>query len=121
MLARILYSVHPTDEAVAEVTALLRVMVLKGDPPDGFVAQMRRPEHARVVEEGARLRAALPAYLVRRRALLNDCPLIPPLLALVRGYYPKPTATEELWATGLDTYPYWHPPRQRRKRARRRK
>jgi hypothetical protein len=83
---------YPGDEVVAEVTALLR------DP-------RLRPEHARMVEEGARLRAALPAYLVRRWALLEDhCPLIPPLLALVRGYYSDPT-TEELWATGLGVAP----------------
>jgi hypothetical protein len=85
----------------AEVTALLRVMVLKGDPPANVVSQLR-PEHVRVVEEGARLRAALPANLEQRRALLDaHCPLIPPLLALVRDYDPKPTTTEELWSTGL--------------------
>jgi hypothetical protein len=88
-----------------ELTALLRVMVLKGDPPIDFVAQLT-PEHARVVEEGARLRAALPAYLRQRRALLDaHCPLLAPLLALVRGYNPEPTTTEELWATGLGAAP----------------
>jgi hypothetical protein len=87
------------------VTALLRVMMLKGDPPADFVAQLR-PEHARVVVEGARLRAALPAYLVQRRALLDaHCPLIAPLLALVHGYDPEPTTTKELWATGLGAAP----------------
>jgi hypothetical protein len=76
-------------------------MVLKGAPPAEFVARLK-PEHARVVEEGARLRAALPAYLVQRRALLDaHCPLIAPLRALVRGYDPESTTTEELWATGL--------------------
>jgi hypothetical protein len=85
----------------AEVTTLLRVLVVRGDPPADLFARLR-PEHARVVEEGARLRAALPAYLVRRRAILDaHCPLIAPLLALVRGYDPEPTTTEELWATGL--------------------
>jgi hypothetical protein len=75
----------------------MRVMVVRDDPPADFGAQLRRPEHTRVVEEGARLRAALPAYLVRRRALLDDhCPLIAPLLALVRGYDPEPTTTDEL-------------------------
>jgi hypothetical protein len=91
------------------LSALLSVMVLRSAPPAGFVAQFGeepQPEHARVVEEGARLRAALPAYLVRRRALLDaHCPLIPPLLALVREYDPEPTITEELWATGLGAAP----------------
>jgi hypothetical protein len=96
----------------AEVTALLRVTVLKGDPPVDLVARLR-PEHARVVEEGARLGAALPAYLARRRALLDaHCPLIAPLLDLVRGYDPEPTTKEELWATGLGATP------QRARRAR---
>jgi hypothetical protein len=86
-------------------TALLRVMVLKGAPPAWRVALLR-PEHAQVVEEGARLRAALPAYLAQRRALLEaHCPLIAPLHALVRGYDPEPTTTEELWATGLGAAP----------------
>jgi hypothetical protein len=80
--------------------------------PDGLVVQLR-PEHERVVEQGARLRAALPAYLVRRRALLDEhCPLIAPLLALVRGNDPEPTTTEELCTTGLGAAPlacasYW--------------
>jgi hypothetical protein len=57
-----------------------------------------------VVEEGARLKVALPAYLARWRTLLDaHCPLIAPLLALVRDYDPEPTTTEELWATGLGT------------------
>jgi hypothetical protein len=93
-----------SDDA-AEVTALLRVMVLKGAPPAEFEAQLR-PEHARVVEEGTRLRAALPAYLTQRRALLDaHCPLIAPLRDLVHSYDPAPTTTEELWATGLGAAP----------------
>jgi hypothetical protein len=54
-----------------------------------------------VVEEGARLRAALPAYLAQRRALLDvHCPLLPPLRTMVYGYE-EPTTTDEVWATGL--------------------
>jgi hypothetical protein len=93
------------DNAVADATALLRVMVLRDAPPDDLVVQMR-PEHVRVVEEGARLRAALPAYLARRRALLDaHCSLIAPLRALVRDNNPEPTTTDELWATGLGAAP----------------
>jgi hypothetical protein len=44
-------------------------------------------EHSHIVEEGARLRAGLPAYLAQRRALVSS--------------YEEPTTTEELWATGL--------------------
>jgi hypothetical protein len=100
-LERALLSGYLVDKTVA----LLRVMVLKGDPSADFVNQLK-PEHARVVVEGARLRAALPAYLARRRALLDaHCPLIAPILALVRDYDPEPTTTEELWATGLGAAP----------------
>jgi hypothetical protein len=60
-------------------------MVVRGAPPTDFVAKVRRPEHVWVVEEGARLTAALPA--------------------LVRDYDPEPTTTEELWATGLGAAP----------------
>jgi hypothetical protein len=82
------------------VTALLRVMVLRDAPPAELIARLS-PEHARVVQEGAWLRARLPAYLAQRRALLDaHCPLIAPLQDLVHGYE-MPTATDELWATGL--------------------
>jgi hypothetical protein len=58
------------------------------------------------VVEGARLKAALPAYLAQRRALLDPhCPLIAPLRDLVRGYDPERTTTEVLWATGLGAAP----------------
>jgi hypothetical protein len=87
------------------LTGLLRVLVLRGGPPPALVALLS-PEPARVVQEGARLRARLPAYLVRRRALLDaHCPmLLSPLRALVHGYF-ELTTTEELWATGLGQAP----------------
>jgi hypothetical protein len=84
----------------AAVTALLRVMLLCDAPPAELVIQLS-VVHKLVVEEGARLRAELPAYLLRRRALLDShCPLIAPLRDLVHGYE-EPTTTEELWATAL--------------------
>jgi hypothetical protein len=101
-----LFAPHLLERTAVELTTLLRIMVVRGAPSADFVAQLVQPEHARVVEERARLRAALPAYLVQRWALLGaHCPLIPPLLALVRGYDPEPTTTEELWATGLGVAP----------------
>jgi hypothetical protein len=82
------------------LTALLRVIVLQSSPTTALMARLS-PEHRTVVQEGARLRARLPAYLARRRALLDEnCPLIGPLQALVIGYE-EATTTEELWATGL--------------------
>jgi hypothetical protein len=42
------------------------------------------PPLQRIVQDGARLRARLPAYLAQRRALLDaHCSLLPPLQALV--------------------------------------
>jgi hypothetical protein len=86
-------------------SGLLRVLALRGALPPALVALLS-PEDINMVQEGARLRARLPAYLGRRRALLDaHCPvLLPPLRALVHGYMELTTA-EELWATGLGTAP----------------
>jgi hypothetical protein len=90
---------HVEHDAVA-VTFLLRVMMLWGAPPAELATRLS-PEHARVVQEGARMRARLPAYLAQRRALLDaHCLLIAPLQDLVHDYE-VPTTTDELWATGL--------------------
>jgi hypothetical protein len=100
---------------IAALVAVLRALVLRSEPPPPFKALLSS-EPARVVQEGARLRARLPAYLVQRRALLDEhCPLLLPLLALVHDYmelttgenenerasFFKRNTTEELWATGL--------------------
>jgi hypothetical protein len=74
---------------------MLRVMVLHGGPPASLTAKLAPPLQ-QIVQEGARLRARLPAYLARRRALVGTyCPLLPPLLDLVHGYG-EPTTTDEL-------------------------
>jgi hypothetical protein len=68
-----------------EFTAMLRTMVLHSDPPHEII-DILSPEDSRLVSEGTRLRAELPAYLVRRRALLDaHCPLLPPLCDMVHG------------------------------------
>jgi hypothetical protein len=103
----------PTDDTVdiVALTAMLRVMLLHGSPPESLTAYMAPPLQ-RIVQDGARLRARLPAYLARRRLLLDaHCPLMPPLRDLVHGYE-EPTTTDELWATGLGA------PLQRAKRSR---
>jgi hypothetical protein len=93
---------HHQAPDMAEVTALLRVMVLREAPPVKFSAHLR-PELVLVVQEGALLRAGLPTYIVRRRALLDRyCPILAPLLAIVQSYEESPT-TEELWATGSES------------------
>ena len=83
---------------------LMHVMFLQCAPPAELVAEMS-PEDAQLVEEGARLRTRLPAYIIQRRTrLVAHCPLIAPLRDLVHGYE-EPTTTEELWATGLGAAP----------------
>jgi ankyrin repeat protein len=90
-----------TSEAVK---SLLRVMVLRGAPPEELVAEMT-PMNKKLVRRGARIRARLPTYLAERRALLAEhCTLIVPLRALIEAYE-EPTSTEELWATGLGLKP----------------
>jgi hypothetical protein len=92
----------PTDDTVdiVALTAMLRVMLMHGSPPESLTAYMATPLQ-QIVQDGARLRARLPAYLARRRPLLDaHCPLLPPLRDLVHGYE-EPTTTDELWATGL--------------------
>jgi hypothetical protein len=76
-------------------------MALRASPPATFEARLS-PAHAQIMREGARLCAGLPAYLVQRRALLDEhCPLLTPLRALVYGYE-EPTTVEEVWATRID-------------------
>jgi hypothetical protein len=93
------------DAESEKVTNLLRAMLLRGDAPASLM-DLLQPWCKKLAQEGARLRARLPAYLVQRRALLDvHCPmLLPPLVALVSGYE-EPSTTEELWATGLGVAP----------------
>jgi ankyrin repeat protein len=90
------------DEDAATVSALLKVVVLQQAPPAELIARLS-PIHARIVEEGARLKARLPAYLAKQQPLLDaHCPLPAPLRILVH-YYMELTTTEEIWATGIGT------------------
>jgi hypothetical protein len=81
---------------------LLRVMLLRGGPPAEMKGRfLPEGEATHLVEEGERLRALLPAYLMQRRALLDThCPLIAPLRDIIHDYE-VPTTAEELWATGV--------------------
>jgi hypothetical protein len=99
----------PNRDTVA--LTVLRVMVLHGGPPESFVEDLAPPLE-QIVQDGARLRAKLPAYLTRRRALIkSNCPLLPSLQDLVHSYE-EPTTTDDLWATKLGV------PLQRAKRSR---
>jgi hypothetical protein len=92
----------PTEQGAAELLAMLRVMVLHGGPPESLTNDLSL-EFQQVVQDGARLRTRLPAYmayLAQRRVLL-DAHLLTPLAAIVHSYEKPPTTTDELWATGL--------------------
>jgi hypothetical protein len=94
-----------SDDLVAIMTAILRVLAMKEFTPlalpRGMATQSFPSWYEQVVQEWARLQARLPAYLAQRQALLNEhCPLIEPLRALVKSY-DEPTTSEGLWATGL--------------------
>jgi hypothetical protein len=96
---KFLLTPHEDPEAM---TALLEVMLLRGVPPPGILAFLL-PEHEFVVlvNKGALLRALIPAFLTRRRALVDaHCLIIPPLLALVHGYesdLPSPPTRSGPW------------------------
>jgi hypothetical protein len=63
------------------------------------------PPLQRIMQDGARLRTRLLAYIAQRRAILDaHCSLLPPLRDLVHGYE-EPTTTDELWAMGLGDLP----------------
>jgi hypothetical protein len=80
------------------VSALMRVLVLQEGPP---VEWILRPYHKLVVEQGERLREALPAWQAQRRSLLGGHIPIEPLLDIVLTYDGTPSTTQEHWATGL--------------------
>jgi hypothetical protein len=93
---------------LAALASLLQVMLLRGDPPLAVVALLS-PEDTDIVQEGARLRAQLPAYLAHRRAYLDlRCPrvsLLPGVLRALIYTCEELATTEELWATGLGEAP----------------
>jgi hypothetical protein len=82
----------------ADLAALLKVMVLLDDAPADVIAELS-PAHAKIATRGRQLRAQLPSYLERQRALVvAHCPLPSALQPLVAGYA-APTP-EDMWAEG---------------------
>jgi hypothetical protein len=84
----------------ADLAALSKVMVLLDDAPADVIDELS-PAHAKIATRGRQLRARLPSYLERQRALVvAHCPLPAALQPqpLVAGYA-APTP-EEMWAEG---------------------
>jgi hypothetical protein len=87
----------------AELTSLIKVMVMLADAPKLFIAKLA-PVHSDLVAHGRRIRAqlkeALPAYLVQQRAsVFAHCPIPAVLQSVVQGY--SATTLEDMWTDGL--------------------
>jgi hypothetical protein len=83
----------------AELSALLKVMVMLEDAPATFIARLL-PQHAELCRQGRQLRAQLPSYLGQQRAtIVADCTLPGVLQSLVIGY--AAITPEDMWADGL--------------------
>jgi ankyrin repeat protein len=89
----------PTQVAdTADLAALLKVMVLLDDAP-AYVIDTLSPAHAKIATRGRQLRAQLPSYLKRQRALVVAHCLLPSALQPIVAGYAAPTP-EDMWAEG---------------------
>jgi hypothetical protein len=83
----------------AELSSLLKVVVMLEDAPAIFTARMT-PQHAELCTRGRLLRAQLPSYLEQQRAaVVAHCPLPAVLHTVVATY--AVTTPEDMWADGL--------------------
>jgi hypothetical protein len=83
------------------LSSLLKVMVMLDSAPHDFQRRLS-PHHGLIVSRGQQLRARLPEYLEKQRALLvSHCPL-PTVLKILVAAYAVPT-TEDVWTDGLRT------------------
>jgi hypothetical protein len=83
----------------AELSSLLKVMVMLEDAPASFIAKLS-PQHAELWTRGLQLRPQLPFYLEQQRAaVVVHCPLPAVLQSVVAAY--TATTPEDMWADGL--------------------
>jgi ankyrin repeat protein len=79
----------------AELSSLLKVMVLLDDAPTDFITKLL-PQNTDVVTQGRQIRTLRPSYLVHQLASVsNESPLPSVLLSIVVAYA-KPTS-EDMW------------------------
>jgi hypothetical protein len=84
---------------VAELSSLLKVMVMLEDAPPFLIAKLS-PQRADICTRGRQLRAQLPSYLEQQRAaVVTHCPLPGVLQSVVATY--AATTPEDMWADGL--------------------
>jgi hypothetical protein len=87
------------DGNTAEMSSLLKVMVMLDDAPANFAARIS-PQHAELWTRGRLLRAQLPFYLEQQRAVVvTHCSLPTVLRSVVAAY--AATTPEDMWADGL--------------------
>jgi hypothetical protein len=91
--------VRPKHIKVAELSLLLKVMVMLNDAPSDFIAKSS-PEHAELCERGRQLRAQLPLYLEQQRATIVGHGSLPPVLQSVVAEYAA-TTPADMWKNGL--------------------
>jgi hypothetical protein len=83
----------------AELSSLVKVMVMLEDAPSFFIDQLS-PHDAELCTRGRELRAHLPSYLEHQRVtVVTHCPVPAVLQSLVAAY--AVTTPEDMWADGL--------------------
>ena len=98
----------------AELSSLLKVMVMLEDAPADFIARLS-PHDAELCTRGRQSRAQLPSCREQQRAaVVAHCPLPAVLLPLVVSAAYAATTPEDMWADGLRV----RAPRAKRIRAR---
>jgi hypothetical protein len=91
--------IDPQSADAAELSSLLKVMVMLDDAPAHFVSRCS-PYHAELCERGRQMRAHLPFYLGQQAGTIAaTCPLPDVLERLVFAY--AATTREDMWTDGL--------------------
>jgi hypothetical protein len=108
-----IYYYHLEDlEDTAELSSLLKVMVMLEDAPAYFIGKLSQ-QNTEICTEGRQFRAQLPSYLEQQRAVVVvHCPLPAVLQSLVAAY--ATTTPEDMWTDGLRV----QAPRAKKARAR---
>jgi hypothetical protein len=97
----------------ADVSSLLKVMVMLDDAPSIFIKRLR-PHDAEIATKGLMYRRHLLFYLEQQKtAVAADCDLPSVLLNLIVGY--AATTAEDMWEHGLPGFRSGHHPMKRRK------
>jgi hypothetical protein len=91
---------HCGEGNAAELSSLLKVMVMLDDAPADVIANLL-PQHAAICTNGRRLRAQLPSYLEQQRTtVVTHCPLPGVLQTVVAAY--AATTQSDMWADKED-------------------